>query len=109
MVLMAAGCKQGQAQDSSFPCQLYISRQAPMPVAATLLSLHSLIGSRVPSCSNMGLPMHMHWRQCLLPPPCYAQSFPTVFGTLLLQDVSYEPECQVWSINNDALQPFVLS
>ena len=35
--------------------------------------------------------------------------FPLNIWHTLLQNVSYEPECQVWSIDDDALQPFMLS
>ena len=84
-----------------------------MPIAANLLPSRRLSGLRLQLCSHMGLPMPMHWEQCLLPPPGLGPMLRSVFLCNLcdafFQDISYEPECQVWRINNDLLQPSVLS
>ena len=53
---------------------------------------------------------HVHALGTMLAPaPAPCSVFPSILWHALLQDVSYEPECQVWSIGNDALQTFVLS
>ena len=83
---------------------LYVRCCNAFVIAATLLSLHSLIGYKELSCSNICTCTGDN--TCSLP---HATLFCCSLWHALLQDVSYEPERQVWSINDDALQPFVLS
>ena len=111
MVIMAAGCKQGQAQNFSLACQLYIScsRQGLIPVAATPFVIAQLDRLKGTVVQQHGASYAHALETMLAPAPMLCSVFSYSLWHALLQDVSYEPGCQVWSIENDALQHFLLS